>query len=330
MKNLNKIWIITLVLFSLSSTVLLAQEKEKTIKIKIQKEVNGEMKTIEKTYKSIEEMKNDPELKEMNAEFMGNGSFFFSNDEGNFNINIDKGEDGDLHKNHFFFKMNGDKITEFKGETNIEVIKGDDGKVTILRNGEPVEKGDNVIIHELKEGDLDAIEHIKVKKTDDGNKMIIINGEEGFEWTEGQDVDIHEDVEVIVNSLKNAKDGDSQNQSVIKISIRKVKIHIEDIAKKDESLKSLNLDNKRELKLQQLNYYPNPTEGKFNLSFQGKSVPTEVRITDLTGKTIFSDVISDFEGQYNNDIDLNDQSKGVYIMQIIQGNKAVNKKIIID
>ena len=335
MKNLNKFWITGLVLLLFATLQVNAQEEEQTIKIKIQKEFNGEITTIEKTYKSIEEMKNDPDLKDMNIKMMGEGNFFFSSDEGGkVDIKIQKSKDGEhegVHKNSFFFKVDGDKDVNWTEKShNIEVIKDDNGKVTILKNGKPIEKDDSVIIHELNSSDIDDIEHIKVEKGDDGSRVIIINGDKELEWTSDEEVEIDENVEVIVNSFKEAEEGAENSESTITISIRKVKIHIEDIARKDEALKALNLDNKRELKLDGLSYYPNPTEGKFNLSFQGKSVPTEVRITNLTGKVVFSDVVSNFEGQYSNEIDLNDQAKGIYIMQVIQGNKAVNKKIIID
>lgn len=320
-----------LVMFAFCAcAVVQAQEVDRIIKIKIKKEINGEMTTIEKTYKNIDEMKSDPDLEHLNLKIMNGGTFFFSDDSNEkFDITIDKDEE--VHENHFFFKADGDKDFEWKtGSNEIEVTRDEDGNVTILRDGRPIDQDENLTIHKFNSDDISSVEHIKIHKGDDGRKIIVVNGGKEIGWDAIEEEEIQEKVEVIVNSLRDFKDGEDQKISTVKISVRKIKIHIEDLTKTDESLKNLNLDNRRELKLNDLAYYPNPTEGKFNLSFQGKSLPTEIRITDLSGKTVFSDVMSDFSGQYNNDIDLNNEAKGVYIMQIIQGNKALNKKIIIE
>lgn len=329
MKKFNIL--LSLILFCCVNLVnnAFAQNEEKTIKLKFQKEVNGKTTTIEKTYNSLEEMKNDPELKDMNLNLSGDGNFFFSEGKnGKVDITIKKGDGDNAHKNHFFFKVDDDSDVSWQDESqDIEVIKGEDGKVTVLRNGKPIEDDGNITVHQFNSTDTNDIEHIKVKKLDDGTKVIVINGEKEIEFDGDIDEEIDEKVEVIINSLK---DGDAQGKNTFQISIRKVKIHIKDINKDDESLRALNLDNKKALKLENLSYYPNPTDGQFNLKFTGKAAPTEIKILDLMGKVVYSDSMPGFEGQYDNNIDLNDQSKGVYIMQILQGNRALNKKIVIE
>ncbi|MEL7002160.1 MAG: hypothetical protein AAFN93_05410, partial [Bacteroidota bacterium] len=176
MKYFTKLWLIVIAL-CLFSTVE-AQKLDRTIKLKVKKEINGEMTTIEKTYNSIEEMKNDPDLKSMDLKLKGGNAFFFSNDENStVDIKIDDVKNGESDKNHFFFKIDGDENFEWSSEEHdIEVIKDEDGNVTVLKDGKPVEKTDNVIIQKYSFDDAESIGNIKIEKGDDGNKVIIVNG----------------------------------------------------------------------------------------------------------------------------------------------------------
>jgi hypothetical protein len=84
------------------------------------------------------------------------------------------------------------------------------------------------------------------------------------------------------------------------------------------------------LAVDELNYYPNPNSGKFNLAFQAGKKPTIIKITSTDGKEVYNEEIQGFEGSYSKEIDLTDQKRGIYLLQIIQGKKAINKKIIIE
>ncbi len=84
------------------------------------------------------------------------------------------------------------------------------------------------------------------------------------------------------------------------------------------------------LNLHALTFAPNPNQGQFNLSFD---IPergnTLVRITDTAGKAVFEESLNDFEGQYSQKIDISDNYKGLYFLQVIQGDKAMTKKIVV-
>lgn len=330
MKSITKYWMSAVVIAIFSILQVQAQEEVKKITIKIKKDINGKVTNVEKTYNSLEEMKNDPDLKDVDLELFKGNSFYFSNGDGSnekVKIKIQKtlDEDVDVSGNQFSFEIDDENFEWDATSHEIKVIKGDDGEVKILRNGEVVEADDNIVVHRFDSGEEDDVKDIKIENRD-GQKVIIINGDK--EINLGNSDQMKEKLEVLVDAID---DGDHSKMSKIQIvTVRKVKIHIEDFAKKDESLARLNLEKKKELKLQELSYFPNPTDGKFSLRFQGKSVPTEVRITDLTGKVVYSDMMQGFDGQYDKEIDLNDQSKGVYIMQVIQGNKALNKKVVIE
>jgi len=84
---------------------------------------------------------------------------------------------------------------------------------------------------------------------------------------------------------------------------------------------------KNDLKLETIKVFPNPSEGQVNVSFQGPKGQVEVRVTDINGKVIFSEVLNQLDGVYNMQLDLNKAAKGNLILSILQGEKVYNERI---
>lgn len=77
-------------------------------------------------------------------------------------------------------------------------------------------------------------------------------------------------------------------------------------------------------------YYPNPSNGKFELSFNlATHGDLNVSITNATGKKIYNEMLKNFSGQYNQSFDISEQGAGVYLLNIRQGNEWMNKKVVI-
>ncbi len=83
-----------------------------------------------------------------------------------------------------------------------------------------------------------------------------------------------------------------------------------------------------ELLLPWLELYPNPTAGPLNIRFEAEAVPTTVRIMDASGKTVYSNELSQFSGYFNEKINLNG-TPGTYILTIQQGKKLTSRKIVL-
>lgn len=84
------------------------------------------------------------------------------------------------------------------------------------------------------------------------------------------------------------------------------------------------------LELNDYQAFPNPTHGQFNLRFNAEPVPTRVRVIDVNGKVVHNEVINQFDGIYNNQINLSSKAApGTLFLQIIQGEKVVSKKIVL-
>jgi flagellar hook assembly protein FlgD len=98
-----------------------------------------------------------------------------------------------------------------------------------------------------------------------------------------------------------------------------------------EELKSAGIKEKKgELEVENLKFSPNPSNGKFNLSFSVKEKKkVTINIYNIKGNLVYSETLKDFEGAYNKEIDISGEESGTYFIQIIQGIYDIIKKIII-
>tara|TARA_B110000495_G_scaffold194532_1_gene201002 strand:+ start:1 stop:1290 length:1290 start_codon:yes stop_codon:yes gene_type:complete len=79
-----------------------------------------------------------------------------------------------------------------------------------------------------------------------------------------------------------------------------------------------------------LDVYPNPSRDVFNLSFTSETKQTiEVRVVNLIGEIIFTENLEDFEGEYTHSFNLEEYSKGIYLLELDTDNGIVNKKLIL-
>ena len=87
-----------------------------------------------------------------------------------------------------------------------------------------------------------------------------------------------------------------------------------------------------ELKAEMMIVAPNPIiDGAFNLNFTLKEKsPVKIQIFDISGKQVYLNQLKDFNGQFNERIDLGKNlAKGTYLIQLIQNGKKLNEKLLI-
>jgi hypothetical protein len=66
-----------------------------------------------------------------------------------------------------------------------------------------------------------------------------------------------------------------------------------------------------------LDVYPNPSRDVFNISFTSQESQTiTVKVVDMIGKEIFTQEMSDFNGSYNQLINLSNEPNGIYLLKI--------------
>ncbi len=89
----------------------------------------------------------------------------------------------------------------------------------------------------------------------------------------------------------------------------------------------IDLDN--ELMLDRYQAFPNPTFGRVRIQFEGEAVPTNLQISDMTGKVVYRQQMNRFDGYYDKELNLDNATPGTLIVTIRQGDKVTAKKIVL-
>ncbi len=85
------------------------------------------------------------------------------------------------------------------------------------------------------------------------------------------------------------------------------------------------------LELEDLRFYPNPSDGKLNLRFRTpQEGELEISVYDLDGKSVFNDYFQRFGGVYREEINLSDKKDGIYLLEIKLDNRRLTRKIVIN
>ena len=79
-----------------------------------------------------------------------------------------------------------------------------------------------------------------------------------------------------------------------------------------------------------LHIAPNPNEGFFQLTFELEADQAVIiRMTDNTGRAIYQETINKFNGFYHKEIDVSKAAAGLYYLNVIQKNKVISKKVVL-
>ena len=73
--------------------------------------------------------------------------------------------------------------------------------------------------------------------------------------------------------------------------------------------------------------YPNPSDGTFNVNLAGNNI-TKYRVVDILGKEIIKETNINAENSFN--INLLNQSKGIYFVELIGKSQKLTKKLVIN
>ena len=134
---------------------------------------------------------------------------------------------------------------------------------------------------------------------------------------------------IITEDIEGGEDGKKERKTT---KIVMIKMNI--IEPSSEDMKRLSTqigkaDNK--LEMEEMKMFPNPHDGKFNLSFNLKNKgDAKVSIFTIEGKEIYSEKLPSFSGNYNKDIDISNNQKGVYFVKIEQGSHSQVKKVVLE
>ncbi|TAE50364.1 MAG: T9SS C-terminal target domain-containing protein [Bacteroidetes bacterium] len=112
-------------------------------------------------------------------------------------------------------------------------------------------------------------------------------------------------------------------------------LRIEDLKEEDRDvLRKSGADVKKldnGLAVEQLNFYPNPSNGQFNLSFtSAEKGDLTLVIRDVQGREVYTHESKDFSGQFDQSLDLSTESKGVYFLTLTHKNKSMTRKLVLE
>lgn len=243
--------------------------------------------------------------------------------------------------------INGvEKITDTTfTTTDPHSIHLDNGTIDVVGDDHDAEIIKKVIIHdgngEVITEDIGSHEGATMKK-------IVIDEKDGEVLTEELQKQIDEEVEkamkdagvdtkskgtkkIIVINETEAKVGDHKAEAFTKVVVVKKS----DLKNADEAdIKRLGKsvgENDGKLKIEKMNFYPNPNNGKFNLSFTlAEKGDTEISILNIDGKVVYKEKLANFSGNYEKEIDISKNAKGVYFIKVEQGKHSQVKKIVME
>lgn len=78
-----------------------------------------------------------------------------------------------------------------------------------------------------------------------------------------------------------------------------------------------------------LELYPNPNRGNFNIKFDATSNNVKVLVHDIRGRQIFDKNYNN-NGVFNQEINLENTQSGVYLVSVFDGNKKTTKRVVIE
>ncbi|MBN2173015.1 MAG: T9SS type A sorting domain-containing protein [Bacteroidales bacterium] len=222
------------------------------------------------------------------------------------------------------------------GETREYMLEEGKGIYMIGEDGElqKVEDENRVEWNANKDGDQIWI---TVEEDDDGNVTVYTGNDENVDLKnnsknnriiiEGSDPAVERDVQVNV-----IRKDDGNETIVIKKSIVVKKLNQKDIdLLKDAGVNIEQEKGENQLELDDLQFSPNPNDGKFTLNFSTpEKGTTEIRIFDAQGKEVYHENIENFNGLYNKQIDISNEKQGTYFLSIRQGDRVSTRKILLD
>jgi hypothetical protein len=85
-----------------------------------------------------------------------------------------------------------------------------------------------------------------------------------------------------------------------------------------------------ETNISALDVYPNPSKDIFNISFTSEiNQNLKVRILNIIGEELVNENLEQFIGEYTKKINLSDNAKGIYFLEIETNDGVINKKLIL-
>ncbi|MBK9424161.1 MAG: T9SS type A sorting domain-containing protein [Bacteroidetes bacterium] len=329
-----KIAVLTLMLYG-TGTAVLAQDQKK-FKVMISKEINGESVLIDTTFNSKTEMQNY--LKSVNTDINITDDMVMIKDEFKDlenlqEINVEVGdvdfrkiEMGQLEEE--LKKLNID-LEELKSNSKVLELDLENMEEPIETDGSgEVKKGTvRMFINDDETGDDSEKKHQTktVIVTCDPEMKMKPGASKTFIWKDSTGA-AHKEIRIIRTDKDAADKGETKT---IKIESEAVPPPPPPVKKESED-QSLSKAEDYKLNATDFKIYPNPSQGKINVSFKiNHPGVINLKILDAYGKLIIEDEITTPEGYFQKEYTIEGKARGTYLLQLKQGDKWRHEKIIV-
>lgn len=259
-------------------------------------------------------------------------------------------KNSNLLENDIITKINGISVANSKTITSTldQLYWGDEVELTYWRNGsyynEKVILGAKKVVRTYNVSKIIKSEeevwffkddNTEIKLNEDGHPFSISKLEgnqiiETLELTEGNTNEQLPQVFFDLNDKMQAIDIIKRRQSEKGTSSINEVIFIKTVTTPLATTNPTN--NLPELEADKFIVSPNPSiDGIFNLNFILKEkMPTKILIFDISGKQVYFNDLEDFNGTFNEKIDLGKNlAKGTYLIQVQQNGKKKNEKLVL-
>jgi len=78
-----------------------------------------------------------------------------------------------------------------------------------------------------------------------------------------------------------------------------------------------------------ISIFPNPSKGEFKIQFSDTwKGDIDLEIIDIFGRPIYDDKLNNNDGSSSHDVDISSSNDGLYLIQLIQGEKKAMFKLV--
>ena len=292
-----------------SKSVSITTTEDGKVKLRVEMKEGNDTKTFEKTYDNYAEIHQDPDLEKHGIELdgwsFGGGnaarsfgwnadSFMQGFDMGTIRKQMEEMMRGGFTSNNFFFDFDNDafsgKMDSLSNQLNFH-----------FRNGKMYQNGEEVV-------DIDSLKEVLKNRFGNMNFDFDFGGADGRQGFSGWDLDEEEDGFHVISRAR--------------VYVRPAK---------DKDKETVGADKMEDLEIKDISFYPNPSDGRFNLEIETTNKEAlVVKIVSPMGDVIYEKTEQGGVSSYSFDIDISNEKEGLYILQVIQNNKTLTKRVIIE
>ena len=206
-----------------------------------------------------------------------------------------------------------------------------------IKNGVVIALGDEecttAALMGLQDGDIiTAVDQVKmvdwhdltaaIDNRDVGDKIQLTFLRNGIQFTK----------ERPIKSLAASEDCEPQSEvteTVVEMAVDMENVSAEEAADMKKK-KGIDMPIVNDLSIERLNIFPNPSNGMFELRFElPERGDTRIRLFNSVGQQIYLYDLGEFSGSFSDRIDISNEMRGIYFLELRQGVKSISKKLIV-